>query len=127
LKCAYICEGNNSADTKVSEEGVEGGARDAAAQSLPLQLVEKIMVRQAVPLQSMEVHCGAEIHLYPMEGTPRRSRWMPGGGCDHMGSPMLEQAPTRTCRPMKRGAHARAGLLAGLVTPWGTHAGPACS
>jgi len=32
---------------------------------------------------------------------------------------MLEQAPTRTCGPTERGAHARAGLLAGLVTPWG--------
>jgi len=39
----------------------------------------------------------------------------------------LEQAPARTCGPMERGAHAGAGLLAGLVTPWGTHAGAACS
>jgi len=27
---------------------------------------------------------------------------------------------------MKRGAYAGAGLLAGLVTPWGTHAGAVC-
>jgi len=33
----------------------------------------------------------------------------------------LEQALNRTCGPMERGAHAGAGLLAGLVTPW---AGP---
>jgi len=32
---------------------------------------------------------------------------------------VLEQAPARTCGPMERGAQARAGLLAGLVTPWG--------
>jgi len=32
---------------------------------------------------------------------------------------MLEQAAARTCRPVERGAHTRAGLLAGLVTPWG--------
>jgi len=32
---------------------------------------------------------------------------------------MLDQAPARTCRPVERGAHAGAGLLAGLVTPWG--------
>jgi len=57
------CERNNSADTKVSEEGGRGGARDAGAESLPLQLVWKTMVRQAVPLQSMEVHSGADIHL----------------------------------------------------------------
>jgi len=52
---------------------------------------------------------------------------MPEGSCDPMGSPGLEQAPARTCRHMERGAHARAGLLAGLVTPWGTHTGAACS
>jgi len=36
---------------------------------------------------------------------------------------VLEQAPGRTCGPVQRGAHAGAGLVAGLVTPWGTHAG----
>ena len=46
----------------VKEEG-GGGARDARAESLPLQLVMKTMVRQAVPLQSMEVHGGADLHL----------------------------------------------------------------
>jgi len=39
--------------------------------------------------------------------------------CDPVGSPTLEQVPGRTCRPVERGAHAGAGLLAGLVTPWG--------
>jgi len=43
------------------------------------------------------------------------------------GKPMLEQVPARTCRPVERGAHAKAGLLAGLVTPRGTHAGATCS
>ena len=52
---------------------------------------------------------------------------MPEGSCDPVGGPVLEQAPARTCGPMERGAHAGAGLLAGLVTPWGTHAGAACS
>jgi len=50
-------ERNNSAGTKVREEG---GARDAGAESLPLQLVMKTVVRQAVP---SAVHGGAEIHL----------------------------------------------------------------
>ena len=36
---------------------------------------------------------------------------------------MLEQVPGRTCGPVERRAHAGAGLLAGLVTLWGTHAG----
>jgi len=40
-----------------------GGARDAGAESLPLQLMMKTMVRQVVPLQFMEVHGGADLHL----------------------------------------------------------------
>jgi len=58
-----LCERNNSADTKVSEEGKGGGAQDAGAECCPLQLMMKTMVRQAVPLQPMEVHGGAFIHL----------------------------------------------------------------
>ena len=53
-----ICERNNSADTKVSEEGGGGGGPGAGAE-IPLQPVGKTMVRQAVPLQPMEVHGGA--------------------------------------------------------------------
>jgi len=33
------------------------------------QPVEQTMVRQAVTLQSMEAHGGADPHLYPMEAT----------------------------------------------------------
>ncbi|GAB0179878.1 hypothetical protein GRJ2_000453100 [Grus japonensis] len=69
------------------------------------------MVRQAVPLLPMEDDGGADIHLQPMED--------PKGGHERLA---LEQAPGRTCGPVKRGAHAGAGFLAGLVTPWGTHA-----
>jgi len=36
---------------------------------------------------------------------------------------MLKQAPGRSCGPKERGAHAGAGLLAGLVSPWGTRTG----
>jgi len=85
------------------------------------------MVRQVVPLQPMEVHGGADIHLQPVEGTPCWSRWVPEGDCDPVGSPVLEKDPARTCGPMERGAYAGAGLLAGLVTLWGTHGGAACS
>jgi len=46
----------------VKEEG-GGGARASGAETLPLQLVMKTMVRQVVPLQSVEVHDGADIHL----------------------------------------------------------------
>jgi len=57
------CERNNSADTKVSEGGGGGGAPSVGAETLPLQLVMKTMMRQAVPLQSMDVHGGADLHL----------------------------------------------------------------
>ena len=60
------CERNNSTDTKVSEEGGAGGAPGAGAE-IPLQPVVKTMVRQAVPLQPMDVHGGADIHLQPVE------------------------------------------------------------
>jgi len=47
----------------------------------PLHPMMKTMVRQALPLQPMEVHGGAYIHLQPVED-PRRSGWMPKGGCE---------------------------------------------
>jgi len=77
-------ERNNSADTNVSEEGGGGGAPGTRAE-IPLQLMMKTIVRQAVPLQFMEVQGGADIQLQSMED-PHRSRWMPEGGCDLMGS-----------------------------------------
>ena len=55
-----------TADTKVSEEGGRGDAPDARAE-IPQQPVEKTMVRQAVPLQPVEVHGGADLHLQPVE------------------------------------------------------------
>jgi len=57
---------NNSADTKVSEAG-RGRAPPGTKAEIPLQSVGKTMVRQAVPLQSMEVLSGADIHLKPGE------------------------------------------------------------
>ncbi|GAB0192340.1 L-threonine dehydratase catabolic TdcB-like [Grus japonensis] len=51
--------------------------------------------------------------------TPRRSRWRHLKEAVARGKPALEQAPGRTCGPVERGAHARAGLLAGLVDPVG--------
>jgi len=67
-------ERNNSADTKVSEEGGGGCAPGIGVEFFPLQPVMKIMVRQVVSLQSMEVDGGADIHLWPVEGTPHWSR-----------------------------------------------------
>ena len=121
-----ICERKNSADTKVNEEGGGVDALGAGAE-IPLQQpLMKTMVRQAVPLQPMEVHGGADVHLQPGEdpmpeqGDARRRLWP-------RGKPTLEQDPGRSCGPVERGAHAGAGFLAGLVTPWGTHAGAVCA
>ncbi|KAK4828885.1 hypothetical protein QYF61_001443 [Mycteria americana] len=61
-----IRERKNSAATKTSEEGGGGGVPGTGAE-IPLQPVVKTMVRQAVPLQPMEVHSGADIHLQPVE------------------------------------------------------------
>ncbi|KAJ7404996.1 hypothetical protein WISP_142411 [Willisornis vidua] len=70
----------------------------------------------------MEVHGGAEIHPQPLEeylmeqvDVQRR--------LGSRGKPVLELGPVRTCRPMEKGAHTGAGLMAGLVTPRGTHTG----
>ncbi|GAB0205811.1 hypothetical protein GRJ2_003046700 [Grus japonensis] len=70
-----IYERNTSADTKVSAEG-EGGSAPGARAEIPLQPLEKTMVRQAVPLQPMEVHGGADICLQPVEDPmPEQACW----------------------------------------------------
>lgn len=72
----------------------------------------------AVPLQPMEIHGGAEIHLQPTEEPTLEyvdvaaQRWL-----QPHGKSTLEQGPGRTCGPMERVAHTRAGFLAGFVTP----------
>ena len=66
-----ICERNNAADTTVSGVGGKRGAPGARAE-FPPQPVVKTMVRQAVPLQPMEAHNGADLHLCPWM-TPCRS------------------------------------------------------
>jgi len=65
-KGVRICEINSPGDTTVSEEGEEACVPGTGA-NLPLQPVEKSMVRQAAPLLLMEVYTGADIHLQPME------------------------------------------------------------
>ncbi|GAB0179482.1 AN1-type zinc finger protein 5-like [Grus japonensis] len=52
-----------------------------------MQPMEKTMVKQAVPLQPMEVNGGADIHLQPMEDPMPEQVEAPKGGCDPMGSP----------------------------------------
>jgi len=90
-----ICERNNSADTKVSEEG---GAADApgTGAEIPLQPVEKIKVRQAVPLHPWRSMV-EQISSCSLWRTPRWSRWMPKGDCDSAESPHWSRFSGRTC------------------------------
>ena len=51
-------------------------------EQIPLQPVVKTMVKQVVPLQPVEVHGGAHIHLQPAEDpTPEQVDALEGG-CD---------------------------------------------
>jgi len=95
------CERDNSADTEVGEEGGAGGAPGAGAE-IPLQPMEQIMVRQAVPLQPMKVHGGADLHLQPMEGTPTSEQVnAPEGGCDSVGSLCWSRLPPGPADPWR--------------------------
>jgi len=91
-----ICVRKNSADTKISEEA---GAPGTGAE-LPLQTMEKTMVRQAVPLQPMEAHSGADIHLQLVEDSMPQQVDVPKGGCDFVESLCWSR------------------LLVGPVAPW---------
>ena len=86
-----------------------GGGAPGAGAEIPLQPMEKTMVRQAVPLQPMEDDGGADIHLQPVE--------------DLM--PEQAETPKEAVTPWE--TQAGAGLLAGPVALWGTHTGTVCS
>ncbi|GAB0203581.1 hypothetical protein GRJ2_002823700 [Grus japonensis] len=78
--------------------------------------MEKTMVKQAVPLQLMEVHGGAEI-LPAAHGGPHAGA---GGGTQRRlqpcGKPTLEQAPGRTGDPV--GDPRWSSLFLKGCTPW---------
>ncbi|OPJ89134.1 hypothetical protein AV530_016360 [Patagioenas fasciata monilis] len=120
-----ICASNNSADSKVSEGG-RGGTPGTRAE-IPLQPMVKTMGRQAVPLQPMEVQSGADIHLQPIEDPMPEQMDAPKGGCDPMESLCWSRLLAGPVNPVERGAHAGTSFLAGLVTPWVTHAEAVCS
>ncbi|GAB0184754.1 hypothetical protein GRJ2_000940700 [Grus japonensis] len=86
--------------------------------------MEKTMVRQAVPLQPVEDDGGADIHLQPMVDPVLEQVDAPKEVCDPVGNPRRSRL---LARPVKRGAHTGAGLLAGLMTLWQTHSGAVCS
>ncbi|GAB0177951.1 AN1-type zinc finger protein 5-like [Grus japonensis] len=62
--------------------------------------MEKTMVKQAVPLQPMEVDGGADINLQPLEDPTPEQVEAPKGGGDPVGSPCWSR------------------LLTGPVAPW---------
>ncbi|PKU37725.1 hypothetical protein llap_11970 [Limosa lapponica baueri] len=70
----------------VSEEGEQGGAPGTRAE-IPLQLVVKTMVRQAVPLQPLEVNSEAEVHLQPVEHPTPEQVDVNKGDCDPVENP----------------------------------------
>jgi len=102
-----------------------GGARDARAESLHLQLIMKTMVRQVVPLQPMEVHAGEDLHLQPTEGTPCCSRGMPEGGCDPVGA----RTGAGSCQDLRTHGERSPcqSSFAGRACDPMTHTGAACS
>ncbi|GAB0210172.1 hypothetical protein GRJ2_003483000 [Grus japonensis] len=93
-----ICERNNSADTKGSGGG--GGGVPGTRAEIPLQPVEKTIVRQAVPLQPMEVNGGADIHLQPLEDPTPEQVDVPKGDCDSVESLHWSRFAGRTCDPV---------------------------
>ncbi|GAB0181363.1 hypothetical protein GRJ2_000601600 [Grus japonensis] len=66
------------------------------------------MVKQAVPLQPMEVHSeameddgGADIQLQPMDDPTPEQVDAPEGGCDPVGSPHWSSLFLKDCTPWK--------------------------
>jgi len=81
--------------TPRSEEGERGGAPGAGAE-IPLQPLVKTIVRQAVPMQPMEVHGGAPPAAC---GGPHAG----AGGCalKEVVTLCWKQAPGRNCSPVE--------------------------
>ena len=85
----------------VKKEG--GGGAPGVDAKIPLQLVVKTKVRQAVPLQSVEVHSGADIHLQLMENPTPEGMTHIGEFCGELSS--VGGTPGwRTPLPKKDGA-----------------------
>ena len=67
-----------TADTKVSEEGGRGDSQNVGADSFPLQLVMKTVVRQVVPSAA---HGGPRWSRYPSTCSPWKGPHAGAGGC----------------------------------------------
>jgi len=84
-------------------------------------------VRQAVPLQPMEAHGGAETHLQPREDPTLEQGDVLKGDCDPVESPHWSRLLARPVTPWREELMLEQVLLAGLVTPWRAHTGAVCS
>ena len=106
-----IWQRNNSTDTKVSEEGGGGGVADIRAE-IPLHPWSRPWWGRLSPCSPWRSMVDQIFTCSPGRSTSRYPPAAQGGagGC-------LKEAMT-----LWR-AQAGAGLLAGLVTPWGTHTG----
>jgi len=71
---------------------------------------------------------GSGDHVVLLLPAAAKTRTMPKGGCDPVGSPCWSRL-LADCVDLwrERKYRAGAGLLVGLVTPWGTHIGTVCS
>ncbi|GAB0183513.1 AN1-type zinc finger protein 5-like [Grus japonensis] len=87
------------------------------------------MMRKAVPLQTMEVNGGADIHLQPMEDPTPEQVEAPERGCDPMGSlrwskflagPVARWREEPTLEQLRRGVIERLWWAPGLQ-PGSTH------
>ncbi|GAB0196414.1 AN1-type zinc finger protein 5-like [Grus japonensis] len=78
---------NTSGALVTRPEEKEGEEVFQVLEQIPLQPMEKTMVRQAVHLQPMEVHGGADIHLQPVEDPMPEQVDVPEGSCDPVESP----------------------------------------
>jgi len=96
-----VCKRNSPVDRKISEEGGGGGGAPGDGAEIHLPPVEKIMVRQAVPMQPVEVYSGENIHLQPIEDPTSEKVHVPEGGCDPMGSQCWSRLLTEPVAPWR--------------------------
>lgn len=91
---------NSSADTKVTEEGGWGSDTGTRAH-IPLQPMDKTMMKQAVPLEPTEVHVEQVSTLWATKDPLLEQVDALKKAAVH-GKPIQEQAPGRQCGPMKQ-------------------------
>ena len=98
---------NNSADTKVAEEGGGGGAPDTRDEIF-LQPMERLRWSRFVPLQPTEDHGEADIHTAARRGPHAAADGHSLKEAAASGEPTLVQAPGSSYS-LQRGAHTGAG------------------